>query len=26
VPVASRWHHPTGPPVTHPGPGGCKAL
>lgn len=26
VPIASRWHHPTGPPITHPGPGGCKAL
>lgn len=26
LPVASRDHHPTGPPVTHPGPGGCKAL
>ena len=22
-PVGSRLHHPTGPPVTHPGPGGC---
>jgi hypothetical protein len=25
TPVGSRWHHPTGPPVTHPGPGGCGA-
>jgi hypothetical protein len=23
VPVASRGDHPTGAPVTHPGPGGC---
>jgi DNA-binding Lrp family transcriptional regulator len=23
LPVASHDHHPTGPPVTHPGPGGC---
>jgi len=26
LPIASRDHHPTSPPVTHPGPGGCKAL
>jgi hypothetical protein len=26
VPVGSRDDHPTGPPVTHPGPGGCQAL
>jgi hypothetical protein len=24
VPVGSRFQHPAGPPVTHPGPGGCK--
>lgn len=26
LPIASPDHHPTGPPVTHPGPGGCKTL